>query len=66
MLSAVASCTLHVMQARQEYRRGDRVIARTPRGLEAGEVLCEADERVVSQMNGGEQGAPQAVRSKGR
>lgn len=43
--------TLHVMQARQEYRRGMRVIARTPRGLEAGEIVCEADERVVGQMH---------------
>lgn len=37
--------TLHVMQARDPYRRGMRVIARTPRGLEAGEVLAEADDR---------------------
>jgi cell fate regulator YaaT (PSP1 superfamily) len=43
--------TLHVMQARQDYRRGMRVIARTPRGLEAGEILCEADARVVSQLD---------------
>jgi cell fate regulator YaaT (PSP1 superfamily) len=27
-----------------EYRRGDRVIARTPRGLEVGDILCEAAE----------------------
>ncbi len=43
--------TLHVMQGRPEYRRGMRVIARTPRGLEAGEIVCEADERVLSQMD---------------
>lgn len=43
--------TLHVMQARGEYSRGMRVIARTPRGLELGEVLTEADERVQSQMD---------------
>ncbi len=43
--------TLHVMQARQEYRRGMRIVARTPRGLEAGEVVCEADQRVVAQMD---------------
>ncbi len=30
-----------------EYRRGDKVIARTDRGLEAGEVLCEADRYAV-------------------
>jgi cell fate regulator YaaT (PSP1 superfamily) len=42
--------TLHVMQARQEFRRGMRVIARTARGLEVGEVLCEADERAMAAM----------------
>lgn len=55
MPSYVVRCgamrTLHVMQARQEYQRGMRVVARTPRGLEAGEVLCEADDRVVGQVN---------------
>ncbi|MEZ6135410.1 MAG: regulatory iron-sulfur-containing complex subunit RicT [Pirellulaceae bacterium] len=43
--------TLHVMQSRQTCVRGMRVIARTQRGLEAGEVLCEADERVTGQMD---------------
>jgi cell fate regulator YaaT (PSP1 superfamily) len=43
--------TLHVMQARQEYERGKQVIGRTQRGLEAGEVLCLADERVLAQMD---------------
>ncbi len=33
-----------------EYRRGDKVIARTDRGLEAGEVLCEADRYAVSYL----------------
>ncbi|RMF44652.1 MAG: signal peptidase [Planctomycetota bacterium] len=42
--------TLHVMQAKSEYRRGMRVVARTPRGMEVGEVLCEADDRVLAQM----------------
>lgn len=54
MPSYVVRCgamrTLHVMQARQEYRRGMRVIARTPRGLEAGEVLTAANERVLDQL----------------
>lgn len=54
MPSYVVRCgimrTLHVMQSRQDYCRGMRVVARTPRGLEAGEVLCEADERVLKQM----------------
>ncbi len=55
MPSYVVRCgamrTLHVMQSRQDCSRGMRVIARTPRGLEAGEVLCEADERVLAQMD---------------
>lgn len=34
-----------------EYRRGDRVIARTNRGLEVGEVLCEATDETVSQLS---------------
>jgi cell fate regulator YaaT (PSP1 superfamily) len=42
--------TLHVMQSRQEFERGSRVIARTQRGLETGEVLCAADERTVGQL----------------
>jgi cell fate regulator YaaT (PSP1 superfamily) len=32
------------------YARGMQVIARTQRGLEAGEVLCEATEHVVANM----------------
>ena len=55
MPSYVVRCgtmkTLHVMQAPREYRRGMRVIARTQRGLEAGEVLCQADDRVLKQMD---------------
>ncbi|MCE5269106.1 MAG: signal peptidase [Planctomycetaceae bacterium] len=35
----------------KEYRRGARVIARTDRGLEAGEVLCEASESVLGQID---------------
>lgn len=54
MPSYVVRCglmrTLHVMQSRQEYARGARVVARTPRGLEVGDVLTEADERTVAQM----------------
>jgi cell fate regulator YaaT (PSP1 superfamily) len=42
--------TLHVMQARQEYQRNARVIARTGRGLEVGDVLCAADDHAVSQL----------------
>jgi len=39
------------MNGQQEYARGSQVIARTSRGLEVGEVLCEANERVLSQMD---------------
>lgn len=42
--------TLHVMQAKQVFQRAMRVIARTPRGLEVGEIVCEADERILAQM----------------
>jgi cell fate regulator YaaT (PSP1 superfamily) len=31
-------------------RHGDRVILRTDRGLEAGEILCEADEATIARM----------------
>jgi cell fate regulator YaaT (PSP1 superfamily) len=34
----------------EEYRRGSRVVARTGRGLELGEVLCEASEEVVASL----------------
>jgi cell fate regulator YaaT (PSP1 superfamily) len=44
------SRTLHVLQARDSYPRGGKVIARTPRGLEVGEVLCEATDEVVGKM----------------
>ncbi|QDU94005.1 regulatory iron-sulfur-containing complex subunit RicT [Lignipirellula cremea] len=33
------------------FRRGSQVIARTQRGLEAGEVLCDATEEAVSQLS---------------
>lgn len=55
MLSHVVRCgvvrTLHVMQSQQEFPRGTRVIARTGRGLEVGEVLCLATERAIAQMD---------------
>lgn len=34
----------------ERFDRGERVIARTSRGLEAGDVLCEATEESVSQL----------------
>ena len=33
------------------FARGAQVVARTDRGLEAGEVLCEAGDQAVAQMN---------------
>lgn len=38
-------------RGRDRYVRGQRVIARTSRGQESGEVLCEATEHVQSQMS---------------
>jgi cell fate regulator YaaT (PSP1 superfamily) len=34
----------------EEYARGALIIARTSRGLEAGEVLCDATEQAISQL----------------
>jgi cell fate regulator YaaT (PSP1 superfamily) len=42
--------TLFVMNAKSEHQRGQFVIARTNRGIERGEVLCEATDRVIDQM----------------
>lgn len=55
MASFVVRCgvmkTLHVMNSNQQMARGASVITRTARGLELGEVLCEATDRVLSQMD---------------
>lgn len=51
--------TLGVLSVRgkdKTFRRGQRVVARTKRGLEAGEVLCEAEEDTVSRLRDPEQG----------
>jgi len=44
--------TLGVLSTRggDKYQRGMQVIARTNRGLESGEVLCEATEEALSQI----------------
>ena len=39
------------MQAKQDFTRGNRVIARTARGMEQGEVLCEATPETVAKMS---------------
>jgi cell fate regulator YaaT (PSP1 superfamily) len=44
----------------REYRRGTSVITRTDRGLEIGEVLCEATPEIVGQMR--DPGAGQILR----
>src|SRR5687768_2364691 len=38
------------------YARGMKVVARTTRGMEAGEVLCEATEEALKQMPSGSGG----------
>ena len=38
------------------FARGQQVIARTHRGLEAGEVLCEATDEAIRQLNDPKQG----------
>ena len=50
--------SLGVMTVRKDatYRRGDQVVARTKRGLEVGEVLCEASKETVRLMDKPEQG----------
>jgi cell fate regulator YaaT (PSP1 superfamily) len=46
--------------AGREYRRGTNVVARTDRGLEIGEVLCEATEEATRGIN--DPGAGQILR----
>lgn len=54
---------LGVFSARNQdqYHRGNKVIARTNRGLEIGEVLCEATERSVSFLKDPPQGHIQRI-----
>ncbi len=53
--------TLHVLQSKDVMRRGFKVIARTPRGLEHGEVLCEATPESLAHMNNPPGGTIQRV-----
>jgi cell fate regulator YaaT (PSP1 superfamily) len=51
--------SLGVMTSRSKecrFGRGTRVVARTRRGLETGEVLCEARDEVVNQLDSSLQG----------
>lgn len=43
-------------RGRDTFARGDQVIARTSRGLESGEVLCEASDAAVASLNDAKQG----------
>lgn len=43
-------------RGRDTFVRGDQVIARTNRGMESGEVLCEATDEAVSQLQDPKQG----------
>jgi cell fate regulator YaaT (PSP1 superfamily) len=43
-------------RGRDLFTRGDQVIARTSRGLEAGEVLCEATDEAIAQLKDPKQG----------
>jgi cell fate regulator YaaT (PSP1 superfamily) len=36
----------------EEYKRGDQVVIRSPRGIEWGEVLCEATDRTKQYLGG--------------
>jgi cell fate regulator YaaT (PSP1 superfamily) len=43
-------------RGRDTYVRGEQVVARTSRGLESGEVLCEATDEAVAQLKEPKQG----------
>lgn len=43
-------------RGRDSFVRGEQVIARTSRGLESGEVLCEASDEVVATIKDAKQG----------
>ncbi len=43
-------------RGRDTFVRGDQVIVRTNRGLESGEVLCEATEEAVAGLKDAKQG----------
>jgi cell fate regulator YaaT (PSP1 superfamily) len=48
--------TVAITRGNEEYPRGARAIVRTSRGLEHGEILCEATEQTVAQMDNPGQG----------
>lgn len=56
--------TLHVLQARDKFLRGNRVVCRTPRGLEFGEVLAEATPEAIDKLNDPPAGSIQRLASE--
>ena len=56
--------TLHVAQARDRFLRGNKVVCRTPRGLEYGEVLAEATPEMLDQMQDPPSGTIQRMASE--
>jgi cell fate regulator YaaT (PSP1 superfamily) len=50
---ATRAVGLFTPRGQDRYTRGTRVIARTPRGLEAGEVLAEASDEQAQKLEGG-------------
>jgi cell fate regulator YaaT (PSP1 superfamily) len=53
---AMRLMTVATTRGSESYQRGTSVIVRTARGLEHGEVLCEATEQTVAQMENPGQG----------
>jgi len=53
---AMRTLGVFVPRGNDRYARGTRVIARTNRGLEAGEVLCTADEDTIDVLDDAAQG----------
>jgi cell fate regulator YaaT (PSP1 superfamily) len=47
---------LNVQGRDKTYQPGQQVVARTKRGLEVGEVLCEANKDTIAQLNDAESG----------
>ncbi len=53
---AMRSLGVFTTRGNDRFRRGSEVIARTSRGLEAGEVLCEATPQAVEQIKNPDNG----------
>lgn len=53
---AMRNLGLFVAQDKEDFARGTEIIARTDRGLEAGEILCEATEETIEHLHEPRQG----------